>query len=260
MIAGKTAIGLVNYAKAQVGKPYWYGTYGQIATEGLLEYKRKQYKSYYTAHDFENQLGQRVHDCAGLIKGYIWSDTPTSFPKYNGPQDVGVVGLYQFCNEKGPITTMPEQPGILLFTVNNSHVGVYCGNEVVVEARGHSFGVVQTRLKDRPWKYWGKLNWIDYETNHVPQRSYWQGLLPADRTYIQTLPFLYKGKRGMEIVLLQFLLNKVGKAEHAVDVDGVFGIKTANAVLSFQNKVGLKADGYVGNETWAALHYYMKNK
>lgn len=258
MIAGKTSTGLVDYAKAQVGKPYWYGTYGQTATEELLEYKRKQYKSNYTAKDFESQLGQRVHDCAGLIKGYIWSESPTSAPKYNGPQDVGVSGLYQLCTERGPINALPEIPGVLVFTANNSHVGVYCGNEVVVEARGHSFGVVQTKLKDRAWKYWGKLTWLDYENNHVPQRSYYKNLPNADKLYIRILPFLYKGKCGADVILIQFTLNQLKCCEKLV-VDGIFGIDTAKAVLTFQRKAGLKADGYVGIETWAALHWYMKN-
>ena len=44
----KTAEGLVNYCRLQIGKPYWYGTYGQKATQELLEYKKKQYASQYT--------------------------------------------------------------------------------------------------------------------------------------------------------------------------------------------------------------------
>jgi hypothetical protein len=59
----KTNIGLVEYCRAQLGKPYWYGTYGQTATERLYHDKKKQYPSYYTASNFMQQLGQRVHDC-----------------------------------------------------------------------------------------------------------------------------------------------------------------------------------------------------
>ncbi len=42
------------------------------------------------------------------------------------------------------------------------HVGVYVGNGEVIEARGHAYGVVKTKLKARPWKQWGKLKWIEY--------------------------------------------------------------------------------------------------
>ena len=38
-----------------------------------------------------------------------------------------------------------------------------------------------------------------------------------------------------------------------VAVDGVFGARTETAVKSFQTDEGLKADGIVGRQTWAAL-------
>ena len=71
----KTNIGLVEYALAQLGKPYWWGTFGQTASAELLAQKRAQYPEYYTADDFKSQFGQRVHDCVGLIKGYLWRRT-----------------------------------------------------------------------------------------------------------------------------------------------------------------------------------------
>jgi hypothetical protein len=64
------------------------------------------------------------------------------------------------CKEKGAIGTIPEIPGVLVFYPG--HVGVYEGNGNVIEAMGHSQGVVRTKLKDRPWKNWGKCPWIDY--------------------------------------------------------------------------------------------------
>ena len=45
----KTNIGLVEYAKAQLGLPYWYGTYGQISSEELYKRKKAQYPRNYTA-------------------------------------------------------------------------------------------------------------------------------------------------------------------------------------------------------------------
>ena len=84
----KTGTGLAAYAKAQLGKPYWWGTFGQTATPQLLAQKRAQYPSYYQAVDFPAQFGHRVHDCVGLIKGYLWSETPTSPPVYGLTPDV----------------------------------------------------------------------------------------------------------------------------------------------------------------------------
>lgn len=54
----KTNSGLIAYAKAQLGKPYWWGTFGQIASGSLYASKKKQYPSYYTAGDFASQYGR----------------------------------------------------------------------------------------------------------------------------------------------------------------------------------------------------------
>lgn len=151
---------MVEYCKAQLGKPYWYGTFGNIATEGLLRQKSVQYPTYYQANDFKSQYGQKVHDCVGLIKGYLWCDSPNSAPKYNADQDKDVSGMLAKCSFKGKIDTMPDIVGILVFMAG--HVGIYIGNGKVIEARGHSYGVVETELKKRAWSQWGKLDWINY--------------------------------------------------------------------------------------------------
>lgn len=159
---GKTNTGLVAYAKAQLGKPYWYGCYGQIGSDDLYERKKKQYPKYYTATDFKGQYGQRVHDCVGLIKGYLWSDSADAKPKYNAAQDKSANGMLAACKEKGAISTMPDIAGILVFM--SGHVGVYIGNGEVIEARGHAYGVVKTKLASRKWKNWGKCPYITYES------------------------------------------------------------------------------------------------
>ena len=106
------------------------------------------------------QLGERVHDCVGLIKGYLWSDTPDSKPVYNSSQDVSANGMLLKCKERGRIYTLPEIPGILVFMPG--HVGIYIGGGRVIESRGFNYGAVETELKDRPWESWGKCPWIKY--------------------------------------------------------------------------------------------------
>lgn len=139
----------------------WLGTFGNIASEKLLRSKSIQYPKYYTDDDFMSQYGERVHDCVGLIKGYLWSDTPTATPTYNVLQDKNVSGMYKNCDEYGYISTMPEIKGVLVFK-DISHVGIYIGNGKVIEARGHEYGVVETDLDERNWTHWGMLNWIEY--------------------------------------------------------------------------------------------------
>lgn len=59
------------------------------------------------------------------------------------------------------------------------------------------------------------------------------------------------GSRGSQVSLVQQKLKQYGYYDGAVD--GVFGKETYNAVVWFQEKNGLKADGAVGPSTAAAL-------
>lgn len=63
-------------------------------------------------------------------------------------------------------------------------------------------------------------------------------------------PMLDYGAAGTDVVLLQQHLNNSGA--HLV-VDGKFGPRTEEAVISFQRTRGLVQDGIVGPKTWAAL-------
>ena len=142
----KTAKGLVEYARAQLGRPYWWGTFGQTADASLLAAKRKQYPGYYQEADFESQLGQKVHDCVGLIKGYRWCDGPEDGrPAYIGAQDVAVAGLYRHCGAKGDILSMPDEPGVCVFMGNMGHVGVYIGGGNVGNGGAGGSGIVIIR-------------------------------------------------------------------------------------------------------------------
>lgn len=59
------------------------------------------------------------------------------------------------------------------------------------------------------------------------------------------------GSRGNSVQTLQTLLNLCGG--YALDVDGSFGKATQTAVLDYQKKASLDADGIVGRQTWSAL-------
>ena len=164
----KTTAGLVNYASAQIGLPYWYGTFGNIASQSLYDSKRVQYPDQYTDNDFTSQFGQRVHDCVGLIKGYRWCDEPTSVPVYVASQDVDVSGLWSQCT-KSRVQLLSGNNvciGSVVFTRDNDHCGVYIGSGVVIEARSHAQGVIASNLSDRNFLWAGVPQWCQITTGY----------------------------------------------------------------------------------------------
>ena len=165
-ISGKTTSGLVAYAQARLGTPYWYGCYGQTASAALYNTMATLYPLQYTASDFPDQYGQHVQDCVGLVKGYRWSSDPSAEPVYNASEDVNVAGMYSSCNERHTISSATPIIGSVLFNLTLTHCGVYVGNGKVIEARGHAYGVVQTDISDagRTWTWWGIPSWLTVST------------------------------------------------------------------------------------------------
>jgi hypothetical protein len=166
----KTNRGLVEYCKRQRdnGGPYWWGCYGEMANQELYDKKKKLHGRIYDRTDppYNQQYGKKAHDCCGLIKGYMWSKTPDD-PNpacgSNGFKDTTSDGLLARSTRKGPISTIPEVPGIAVFM--DGHVGVYIGHGRVIEAKGHAYGVVETALAGRGWKNWAYIDEITYLDN-----------------------------------------------------------------------------------------------
>lgn len=240
-VAGKTNTGLVNYCEKQLGLPYWNGTFGQTASAALYEYEKARHPKYYTATDFPSQYGKRVHDCGGLIKGYLWSLTPTSTPAYNSAQDCNAEMFYEYATEKGALTSdvaKKLKKGMLLYNKAKTHVAVWSGSEVI-EARGHSYGVVASNLDLSRFKWWSNCVFVTYEKEPEPAPAPATGQIIIDEP-----PKIKKGSKGQAVKVWQQLMK--------VDVDGVFGTKTEDATKALQKKAGVQVDGIVGPVTWAA--------
>lgn len=71
--------------------------------------------------------------------------------------------------------------------------------------------------------------------------------------YTGTHPELGQGHANDAVGHLQCVLNKV-YGYKSVTIDKNFGPATLAAVKEFQQSVGLTPDGFVGPNTWAALH------
>jgi peptidoglycan hydrolase-like protein with peptidoglycan-binding domain len=62
---------------------------------------------------------------------------------------------------------------------------------------------------------------------------------------------IQEGNTGKSVKHAQCLLNQRG---YNLDVDGIFGSRTNEAVRDFQRNQGLEVDGIIGENTWYALH------
>lgn len=165
--ANKNNLDLVQWAIEAHNDKWGYvmGTFGLVLTESLLEAKIRQLPDDILPYeDFirDNYIGRRTADCIGLIKSYSWYDVDTGKINYgsNGMPDVGADGIYRNAREKGPISTMPEIPGLLVHS--NGHIGIYIGDGYAIEAMGTRYGVVKTRVANRNWTGWCKNPYIDY--------------------------------------------------------------------------------------------------
>lgn len=248
---------LVKYCEAQLGRGYWYGCYGQIASEKLYNEKKAQYPSQYTKwskQSFTSQYGEKVHDCSGLFKGFLMTPRTDMYPNneatYIAKYDMSADILIKKCTETGDISTIPNIPGLVVW--RSGHVGCYLGNGYVIEAKGHSYGVVRTKLTDGTWKKWGKHPNIYYEEiKEEPSQSTGGANVELDVLKKGDKDANKGGDKGTQVKSLQALLNAKNNA--GLDTDGSFGGKTDSAVRAYQQKMGLTNDGQVGSKTWSKL-------
>lgn len=152
--------------------------------------------------------------------------------------------MLSWCKSKGckngKIATLPEVPGVLLFS--SGHVGVYIGGGYAVEARGFNYGVVKTKVKDRSWTSWAYLpeSLLNYDTEEstvTPEAESEKSVALGDRTLRLTSPYM----RGDDVRELQTALNALGY--DCGEADGVFGKNTESGLRAFQTASGIEVDG-----------------
>ena len=252
------------WCEKMVGQPYWYGTCVYKATNSLLSRKSNQYPSSYASSRmsrYKQDIANKavVSDCIGGCKGYAWTNggqgvleaigtdkTITSKYGSNGCPDKGANSMFSWAKKKGAdwgtIDTLPEIPGLALHT--DGHVGYYIGNGYAVEWRGFNYGCVRTKVKERKWKYWYKLPFIQYGEAATD--------VPAPAIALGSR-LLKRGMEGSDVKALQELLMQLGYTLSRYGADAKFGAETEKALRAFQKEAGLTVDGKYGDKTHAAL-------
>ena len=209
----------------------------------------------------------------GGKNGYAWCDV---FVDWCFVKCYGVVGakellcqpdnscgagcLYsaQYFAAKGRFRHSPEPGDQIFFTYAEgevSHTGI------VVEVTGYSVVTVEGNTSDMVAKRsyalsdariygYGHPDWDAGSAEPAPDPE----PTPApEKPKLTGLPMLRQGDKGEIVRAAQLLLNGRGASVGKWGADGDFGPMTKEAVLAFQRRNGLEADGIIGPETWAAL-------
>ncbi|MDR1892720.1 MAG: peptidoglycan-binding protein [Oscillospiraceae bacterium] len=122
------------------------------------------------------------------------------------------------------------------------------------------FSLPQTGVINRAT--WNKVSWYYVAVTKLAELT-----SEGDRIVPGTIPpntVIRVGNQGGLVFRLQYMLSYVAQFYSEVPEtaqDGSFGSGTRNAVVAFQNRFGLTADGVVGPATWAMLYeVYLANK
>lgn len=239
---------------------YAKGTFGQRATDSLIDQKAKQYPKWYDDKRVRDLKATpddtRVFDCCGLGKAVLW-DFPNVVYESNGVPDLSDATMWDACKEKSNDFSKIELGEVLWI---KGHVGFYIGNGKAIECTANWSGNVQITavanigkiagFNSRKWTGHGKLKYITYNassnSSDKPKVDY------------SKFPILKKGSRGTYVRILQELL--VAHGYNPNGIDGIFGNGCLNAVKKFQsentdiNGNKLVVDGCVGQKTWGALY------
>ena len=187
-------------------------------------------------------IGHMVADCSGL---FSWAFKQLGGYMYHGSHTM----YLQYCTDKGELKKGKRtdgrelKPGTAVFVWNGSrysHVGLYVGDGIVIEAMGTVNGVTTSKVGSGKWTHWGELKGVDYaNAASEPVKPYY--------------PTIREGSRGDYVREAQEILRARGYSIGSSGIDGKFGPATKKAIMAFQKDHGLDPDGVIGPKTWAKL-------
>ena len=194
-------------------------------------------------------IGHRVADCSGL---FSWAFRQLGGTIYHGSDTM----YRKYCVNKGELNKGKRtdrgtlKPGTAVFVWNGSsysHVGLYAGNGIVIEAMSTLKGVTTTKVTAGKWTHWGEVTGVDYAGDNAELRMQNAELNAENRLTIR------RGSKGETVAEMQGILERLGYDLGSCGVDGDFGRMTEKAVKAFQKDHGLTVDGICGPKTWKEL-------
>ena len=227
----------------------------------LVKWVQVQYKNpnYYHIGGIGRYDGKyRQFDCCGLFKCFMWHDYSTNNAYYYNKtqRDLNCEGLIAEAKEKGPISTIPEIPGVLVY--QKGHMGIYIGGGIVIESTAAKYDGKQGKIyktyfkgsgkgcdgRRTTWTHWFKSPNLKYDEAPKPSEEKTDGTYPGTYPTLPAKGYLGYGDTGSEVNKLQDLLNWCIDSKLAID--GSFGPATLETVKDYQHIYGLEVDGYFG--------------
>lgn len=190
-------------------------------------------KRYYYSQNRENQFAT---DCSWLIITSI-SDIglPVNGASYTGNmcKELTATGNFSIY----PFRFTDLQRGDILvkhISGSNGHTVLYIGNNEILEACNKKYGLRRCNYYSNGYQYILRLK---------------------ESEKVTTMKQIKKGDKGIEVAMLQLFLNKY--ESNRLVVDGDFGIRSTEAIKTFQAKYNLWIDGVVGVMTWSKIYSIM---
>jgi hypothetical protein len=258
----KSNAGLVSYCEKALSEKWYYGwgAYGQKATSALVDSLVSQYPAMNT--QWKSYMlkavtaGTKLCDCYGLVKGYLFTDG-TGTMKYSAAYDINSATAYSRAKEKGPLSTMPETPGLILHM--DGHVGVYAGNGRFIECAGGGVGMRAGRIENKkiasgsPFAHWFKDMNIDYSAPVAQPVSTAPIVIAAPeapKISVTELPIVIGSKEVSVRGILHEGFNYVNLREFAsavgltVESDPYENVPIVSQDVSIGGGAGADEDGY----------------
>ena len=144
-------------------------------------------------------IGHRVADCSGL---FSWAFRQLGGSIYHGSDTM----YRKFCVNKGELNKGKRtdrgtlKPGTAVFVWNGSsysHVGLYAGSGIVIEAMSTLKGVTTTKVTAGKWTHWGEVTGVDYAGDNAELRMQNAELNAENRLTIR------RGRKGETVAEMQ---------------------------------------------------------
>ena len=166
------AADLIDYFKVALREKWGY-IYG-MSYESWTANKQIEYvKKYEGDPDRQNSckygmkwVGHIVTDCSGLFKWAFRKLGSDIAHGSNSIWDKYTVSRGRLINGH-KVSGYDLLPGTAVFTSTgerHNHIGLYIGNDTVIEAQGAEAGVVTSSISNKKWTHWGELMYVEYDS------------------------------------------------------------------------------------------------